>query len=155
METRLAHPQRLAPEAYNALAAVSAQLKSSTLGKALIALIDTRVSQINGCAFCLDMHARELFAAETPDLQRLNSLATWREAPFYTPRERAALAWAESLTLVSRTHAPQEDFAPLHEHFSEREITELTLAIGVINAWNRFAVGLRLPVSRRPITIAS
>jgi AhpD family alkylhydroperoxidase len=153
METRLANPHRLAPEAYNALAAVSAQLKSSTLGKALIALIDIRVSQINGCAYCLDMHARELFAAETPDLQRLNSLATWREAPFYTPRERAALAWAESLTLVAQTHAPHEDFEPLHEHFSEREIAELTLAIGTINAWNRFAIGLRLPVSRRPIAI--
>lgn len=151
METRLSNPHRLAPEAYNGLAAVSAQLKSSTLGKALIALVDIRVSQINGCAFCLDMHARELLAAETPDLQRLNSLATWREAPFYTPRERAALAWAESLTLLPQTHAPQEDFAPLHEHFSEREIAELTLAIGVINAWNRFAAGLRQPVARRPL----
>lgn len=155
METRLAHPHRLAPEAYNGLAAVSAQLKSSTLGKALIALVDIRVSQINGCAFCLDMHARELLAAETPDLQRLNSIATWREAPFYTPRERAALAWAESLTLLPQTQAPQEDFAPLHEHFSEREIAELTLAVGVINAWNRFAVGLRLPVARRPLVASA
>jgi len=151
MEVRLAHPHRLAPEAYQALAAVSAQLKSSTLGKALIALVDLRVSQINGCAFCVDMHARELLAAETPDLQRLNSLVTWREAPFYTPRERAALAWAESLTLLAQTHAPQEDFEPLHEHFSEREIAELTLAIGVINAWNRFAAGLRSPVARKPL----
>ncbi|HEX7890374.1 MAG TPA: carboxymuconolactone decarboxylase family protein [Ramlibacter sp.] len=154
METRLANPHRLAPEAYNGLAAVSAQLKSS-IGRALIALVDIRVSQINGCAFCLDMHARELLAAETPDLQRLNSLATWREAPFYTPRERAALAWAESLTLVAQTQAPQDDFAPLNEHFSEREIAELTLAIGVINAWNRFAIGLRLPVARRPLTVAA
>lgn len=151
METRFAHPPRLAPEAYQALAAVSAQLKNSTLGKSLIALVDLRVSQMNGCAFCVDMHARELLAAETPDLQRLNSLVTWREAPFYTPRERAALAWAESLTLVAQTHAPQEDFAPLHEHFSEREIAELTLVIGVINAWNRFAVGLRSPVARKPL----
>ena len=151
METRLANPHRLAPEAYQALAAASAQLKASSLGKALIALVDLRVSQINGCAFCVDMHARELLAAETPDLQRLNSVATWREAPFYTPRERAALAWAESLTLIAQTHAPQEDFEPLHEHFTEREIAELTLAIGVINAWNRFAAGLRLPVARKPL----
>ena len=152
METaRLAQPQRLAAETYQALGAVSGLLKSSNLGAALIALVDIRVSQINGCAYCLDMHARELLAAETPDLQRLNSLATWRECSFYTARERAALQWAESLTLVSETGAPQEDFDGLRAHFSDREIAELTMAIGVINAWNRFAVGLRLPVARKPL----
>ncbi|MCG2594769.1 carboxymuconolactone decarboxylase family protein [Ramlibacter sp. XY19] len=152
METaRLNQPQRLAAEAYQGLAAVSGILKSSNLGAALIALVDIRVSQINGCAFCLDMHARELLAAETPDLQRLNSLATWRECSFYTERERAALQWAESLTLVSETGAPKEDFEALRAHFSDREIAELTLAVGVINAWNRFAVGLRLPVARKAL----
>jgi AhpD family alkylhydroperoxidase len=152
METaRLAQPHRLAPEAYQALAGVSATLKASSLGPALIALVDIRVSQINGCAYCLDMHARELLAAETPDLQRLNSIAAWRECSFYTPRERAALQWAESLTLLAATHAPQEDFDALREHFSDGEIAQLTLAIGAINAWNRFAVGLRLPVARKAL----
>jgi AhpD family alkylhydroperoxidase len=152
METvRLPNPPRLAGEAYQSLAAVSAQLKASSLGKALIALVDLRVSQINGCAFCVDMHARELLAAEEPDLQRLNSLVTWRESTFYTARERAALAWAESLTLLSETHAPAADFEALREHFSDAEIAQLTLAVGVINAWNRFAAGLRLPVARRAL----
>ena len=152
METaRLAQPHRLAPEAYQALAAVSATLKNSTLGPALIALVDIRVSQINGCAYCLDMHARELLAAETPDVQRLNSIATWRECSFYTERERAALQWAESLTLLAATHAPQEDFEGLRAHFSDAEIAQLTLAIGAINARNRFAVGLRLPVARKAL----
>jgi AhpD family alkylhydroperoxidase len=152
METaRLNQPHRLAAEAYQGLAAVSAQLKASSLGAALVALVDIRVSQINGCAFCLDMHARELLAAETPDLQRLNSIATWRECDFYSARERAALQWAESLTRLAETGAPEEDFSGLRAHFSEREIAELTLAIGAINAWNRFAAGLRLPVVRKPI----
>jgi AhpD family alkylhydroperoxidase len=148
---RLPTYPRLMPELYRGLVAQSTRLKESSLGKALLALVDIRVSQINGCAFCLDMHAREFLAVDG-DLQRLNSLATWHEVPFYSERERAALQWAESLTLVSETHAPKEDFDALKLHFEEREIAELTMAIGVINAWNRISVGLRTGVERKELT---
>jgi AhpD family alkylhydroperoxidase len=113
--------------------------------------VDLRVSQINGCAYCVDMHAREFLSADGGDLQRLNSLSTWHEVPFYTDRERAALQWAESLTRMGETHAPREDFDALQPHFSEREIAELTMAIAVINAWNRIAGGLRTAVARKPL----
>ena len=148
---RLPDYPRLMPELFQALVAQSERIKNTTLGKALVALVDLRVSQINGCAYCVDMHARELLAADGGDLQRLNSVATWREVPFYSERERAALQWAESLTLMRETHAPREHFDALQAHFSEREIAELTMAIGVINAWNRIAGGLRAPVARKPL----
>lgn len=148
---RLPNYPRLMPELFQALVAQSDRIKNTTLGKTLVALVDLRVSQINGCAYCMDMHARELLAADGGDLQRLNSLAGWREVPFYTERERAALQWAESLTLMRETHAPREHFDALAAHFSEREIAELTMAVGVINAWNRIAGGLRSPVARKPL----
>ncbi|RYF15002.1 MAG: carboxymuconolactone decarboxylase family protein [Comamonadaceae bacterium] len=148
---RLPNYPRLMPELFQRLVAQSADIKATTLGKGLVALVDLRVSQINGCAYCVDMHARELLAADGGDLQRLNSVSTWREVPFYTERERAALQWAESLTRMGETHAPREDFDALQPHFSEREIAELTMAVAVINAWNRIAGGLRAPVARRPL----
>lgn len=147
---RLADYPRLMPELFQALVQQSHRIKETSLGKALVALVDLRVSQINGCAYCVDMHAREFLAADG-DLQRLNSVATWHEVPFYSERERAALQWAESLTRMSVTHAPREDFDALKPHFSEREIAELTMAVAVINAWNRIAGGLRTPVARKPL----
>ncbi|RYJ00780.1 MAG: carboxymuconolactone decarboxylase family protein [Acetobacteraceae bacterium] len=115
---------------------------SSGLEHSLIELVKTRASQLNGCAFCIDMHTRDaLKAGEAP--ARLFLLDAWREAPQYTPRERAALAWTEALTLVARTHAPDADYAGLLPHFSEEEIVKLSLLIATINAWNRLAIGFR------------
>lgn len=147
---RIANYPRVIPELFQGLLALSTRLKETSLGKGLIALVDLRVSQINGCAYCVDMHGREFLAADG-DLQRLNSVSTWREAPFYSERERVALQWAESLTRMGETHAPREDFDALQPHFSEREIAELTMAVAVINAWNRVAGGLRAPVARKPL----
>jgi AhpD family alkylhydroperoxidase len=130
------------PETYQALLGVHQHLgKVFTDGK-LRALIELRVSQINGCAFCLDMHtneARHLGEAQ----QRLDCVAAWREAPFFTERERAALAWAEALTQVAETHAPDEVYNEVKRHFSEKELVDLTAVIGMINIWNRMSVGFR------------
>ena len=104
-----------------------------------------RASQINGCAYCLDMHSKDA-RAEGETEQRLYTLDAWHETPFFSPRERAALAWTEALTLISETHAPDDVFEELRAHFSEREIADLTLAIGAINAWNRFAISFRVEV---------
>jgi len=111
--------------------------------------VKTRASQINGCAFCINMHtadARKNGEAE----QRLYLLNAWRESPLYTDRERAALAWTEALTLISDTHAPDEDYDAMRAQFSETEAVNLTTLIGAINAWNRIAIGFRAihPVRR-------
>ena len=133
---------QLAPEAIRKLAAVNDYLKSSSLDPLLRALIEIRISQINGCVYCVDLHseqARQL--GETQ--QRLDMLPVWHEAPYFDERERAALAWAEALTHISDTHAPDADYDRLRESFSEKEIVDLSIAIAVMNAWNRIAVGFR------------
>ena len=104
-----------------------------------------RASQINGCAYCLDMHSKDARAAGETE-QRLYVLNAWEEAPFYTDRERAALAWTEALTRIAETHAPDEAFEQVREQFNEKEIMDLTLAIGAINTWNRIAIGFRAKV---------
>ena len=112
------------------------------LEASLLELVRLRASQINGCAYCVDYHTSQaLKAGETA--RRLHAVVVWRESPFYTPRERAALAWTESLTLLAETNAPDKDFAPLREHFSEKEIVDLTMAVIAVNGWNRLAVGFR------------
>jgi AhpD family alkylhydroperoxidase len=142
---------KIAPKAYQAMAAVSAATAASTLGTALIELVQTRVSQINGCAFCLDMHARDL-RKQGETWQRINSLSTWREVGFYSERERAALNWAESLTNLAGHRGDQDAaFAALKGLFSDQEIVELSWAIAQINAWNRMAVGMRQPPSDKPL----
>ena len=131
-----------APKALQPMLALEKAVVSSGLEHSLIELVKTRASQINGCAFCIDMHTRDaLKAGEVP--ARLFLLDAWREAPHYTPRERAALAWTEALTLVARTHAPDADYAGLLPHFSAEEIVKLSLLIATINAWNRLAIGFR------------
>lgn len=140
-------PQRLpyhllSPAAYAGLGATKKALESSTLGKELIELSWLRMSQINGCAFCLEMHAKALRAASIPDA-KLDSLAGWRVSERFSARERAALAWTESLTHVDQTHAPDADFAPLSDHFSDAEISDLTFAIALMSAFNRLAIGMR------------
>jgi uncharacterized peroxidase-related enzyme len=137
----------LSPKVQKALGQASVALEESTLGKKLINLVFQRVSQINGCAYCVDMHARDLLAMGE-DLQRLNSLVAWRESPFFSERERAAFQWADGITNISETHAPEADFEPLRQHFDEKEIVELTYAIAVMNAWNRVAISLHEPVKK-------
>jgi AhpD family alkylhydroperoxidase len=141
----------LAPKAYQAMAAVSATIGVSSLGRPLIELVQTRVSQINGCAFCLDMHVRDL-RKQGETWQRINSLPTWRETGLYSERERAALNWAESLTRLADHHGSHDTvFDALKTQFSDQEIVELTWTIAQINTWNRMAVGMRAPVAEKPL----
>lgn len=150
MKPRLNHFQA-APGALKAMLALENYVRSSGLEHSLYELVKIRASQINGCAFCLEMHTREARAAGETEA-RLHLLAAWRESPLYSARERAALAWTEALTLVAETHAPDDVFAEARAHFSEQELVHLTLAIGVINTWNRLAIGFRAvhPVAVRP-----
>jgi AhpD family alkylhydroperoxidase len=127
------------------LFALGAQVEASGLEHPLLELVKMRASQINGCAHCLDMHSKDARAIGESE-QRLHLVAAWREAHCYDARERAALAWCESLTRVAETGAPESDYAPLTEVFSDEEIAALTYAIVAINGWNRLAVGLRAPV---------
>jgi AhpD family alkylhydroperoxidase len=142
---------KLAPKSFEAFLSVNATLESSTLGKVLIDLVFARVSQINGCAYCLDMHVRDL-RKQGEEWQRINSLPTWREVSFYSGRERAALAWAESLTRLADRHDERDaEFAELKANFNDQEIAELSVAIAQINSWNRLGVGMRLPVAAKAI----
>lgn len=130
------------PQGYQAMMALQQVVNESSIEHKLLELVKIRASQINGCAYCLDMHTKDAVAiGENP--QRLHVVAAWREAPFYSDREPAALAWCESLTKVSETGAPDEVYDALTKVFSSREVMELTFAIVTINSWNRLAVGLR------------
>ena len=130
------------PDALKAMMALETAVSKLPLEKSLIELVKLRASQINGCAFCIDMHTADAIKdGETP--RRLFAVTAWREAPFFTDRERAALAWTESLTQLSLTHAPDEDYALLSAEFSPKEMIDLTVAISTINSWNRLAVGFR------------
>jgi AhpD family alkylhydroperoxidase len=112
------------------------------LPKRLIELVKMRASQINGCAYCLDVHSKDARKAGETE-QRLYLLNAWRESPAFSPAERAALAWTEALTKVGESRAADADFAALRPHFSDKEIVDLTYLIGMINFWNRLAIGMR------------
>jgi len=131
-----------AAHAMQAMLALQAAVDKSGLEPALIDLVKLRSSQINGCAYCLNMHFQEAQARGESD-QRLFLLDAWREAPFYSDRERAALAWTEAVTLITNGHVPDEVFAEAREHFSEAELANLTLAVVSINGWNRFSIAFR------------
>jgi len=132
-----------APEAYKAVLALDTYVReSSGLDHKLIHLIKLRASQINGCAYCVDMHVKEARRDGLGE-QWINLISVWQESPVFDARERAVLAWTEALTNVAQTRAPDEDFEPLRNFFSEAEITKLSVAIGTINIWNRLAVGFR------------
>jgi AhpD family alkylhydroperoxidase len=120
-------------------------LHGSTLEPALRELVKVRASQINGCAYCLDMHTKDARAKGESE-QRLYVLSAWREAPFYSQRERAALEWTEHVTLISAKEIPDGLFAQMRESFTDAEIALLTLAVVQINGWNRFAISFRAPV---------
>lgn len=152
-------PQRLdtqavLPGAATAMSGLERVARDSTLEPRLLELVRLRSSQLNGCAFCVDMHTKDARAIGEEE-QRLHLVAVWREAPGFSPRERAALAWAESLTLIHETGAPDDVYAEMASQFDEREQVALTLAIVAINGWNRLSVGFRRPagdyVSRRVV----
>lgn len=136
---------KAAPDAYKAMLALSQYVNGSGIEKSLLELVKMRASQINRCAFCIDMHATD--ARENGESERrLYALPAWRDTNFFTPRERAALAWTEALTTLSEAHPTDRDYEALKEHFSEREMVDLTLAIVTINGWNRLSVGFgRMP----------
>ncbi|AVT80006.1 carboxymuconolactone decarboxylase family protein [Rhodopseudomonas palustris] len=137
------NPATAAPDAYKAMVALEKYIQGSGLESSLIELVKMRASQINGCAFCLDMHSKDARAHGETE-QRLYLLNAWRESPLYTDRERAALGWTEALTLVAQTQAPDQDYAAVKSHFNDAEQVNLTLLIGAINTWNRFAIGFRM-----------
>ena len=133
--------RKILPDGYDAMKALENIVEKSSLEPRLKELIKIRASQINGCAYCLDMHTKDARSIGESE-QRIYVLAAWREAPFYSPRERAALAWCESLTLLSQAGAPDDVYTELEQLFKPEEIVELTLAIVTINSWNRLSVGL-------------
>ena len=133
---------KAAPGAYRAMAGLEHYLHECGLEEGLLHLIKLRASQINGCAYCLDMHWKDLKAIGESD-QRLYELDAWEETPFYSERERAALAWTEAVTRVAEDHVPDEVYETVRRQFNEKEIADLTLAIAAINAWNRLAISAR------------
>jgi AhpD family alkylhydroperoxidase len=134
--------QNVAPGALQVMFGLEHYLRKCGLPEKLLHLIKLRVSQINGCAYCIDMHSKDLRAAGDTE-QRLYLLDAWREAPFYTDRERAALAWAEAVTLVTEGHVPDEVYEEVRKQFSEEELVNLTLAVVTINGWNRMSIAFR------------
>ncbi len=137
--------RKVFPRAFEAMRGLEDAVAGSTLEPELLELVKLRASQLNGCAYCLDMHSKDA-RARGEDEQRLHVLAAWREAPLYSERERAALAWCEALTLLPQAGAPDEAYEQLRAQFEDEEVVALTLAIVAINGWNRFAVGFRSPV---------
>jgi AhpD family alkylhydroperoxidase len=133
------------PEASRAMRELERVVEASTLEAPLRELVKLRASQVNGCAYCVDMHTKDAQAMGERE-QRLHLVAVWREAPVFTPRERAALAWTEALTLLPETGAPDGVYAEVASQFRPEEQVALTLAIVAINGWNRLAVGFRQPV---------
>ncbi|MBX6741760.1 MAG: carboxymuconolactone decarboxylase family protein [Acetobacteraceae bacterium] len=141
MQPRL-NPDEAAPEAMQAVRALASYVGRCGLEPRLIKLVEMRASQINGGAFCLDMHSRDARRLGETE-QRLYLLDAWRESPLYSAQERAALAWTEALTRIAETRAPDADYAALREQFSEAEIVKISLLIATINALNRLAIGFR------------
>jgi AhpD family alkylhydroperoxidase len=131
-----------APDTLKALRALETQIQSTGLEKSLIEIVKIRASQINGCAFCLNMHTEDARKHGETE-QRIYLISAWRESPLYTDRERAALAWTEAVTLISETHAPDDVYEAVRAQFSEAETVNLTMLIATINAWNRMAIAFR------------
>lgn len=136
------HYYQVAPHGADGIMELERYVHDSGLEESLINLVKMRASQINGCAYCIDMHSKDARSSGESE-QRLYGLNAWRETPFYTERERAALAWTEAVTLVSETHVPDEVYEAAREQFSEKELVDLTLAVIAINAWNRLAISFR------------
>jgi AhpD family alkylhydroperoxidase len=149
MEPRINYG-KVAPAAIKAMRGLEEYVASSGLEKSLYELVKTRASQINGCAFCLDMHTKDARKAGETE-QRLYALSAWHETPFYSERERAALEWTEALSLISDTDVPDALYENVRKQFSESEIVALSIAIVAINGWNRLAISFRtVPGSYNP-----
>jgi AhpD family alkylhydroperoxidase len=144
MKSRLNY-KTTSPKAFEAMRSLEAYVHQTGLEESLLELVKTRASQINGCAFCLDMHTKDARAAGETE-QRLYLLSAWEESPFYTERERAALAWTEAVTKVAEGHVPDAVYELARKQFTEKELVDLTLAIVTINGWNRLAIAFRSPV---------
>lgn len=142
LEPRIDYRNTAPKEALNALYALEQSVRKGGLDTTLLELVRMRASQINGCAFCLDMHSKDA-RAEGETEQRLYGLSAWRETPYYTDRERAALEWTEAVTLVSRDQVPDDVYQRVRGQFSESELAILTLAVVAINGWNRIAIAFR------------
>jgi AhpD family alkylhydroperoxidase len=152
---------KIAPEGVAILLKLETYIKNSGLDPTLKELVKLRASQINGCAYCIDMHTKDA-RNEGESEQRLYGLTAWRETPFYSERERVALAWTEAVTKIGEDHVPVEIYNEARMHFSEKELVDLTLAVIAINSWNRLAISFRNPPgsylpdhpvkNRRPIT---
>lgn len=141
MQSRMSLP-RAAPDAQQAVLALNAYVEGCGLEHSLLELVKTRASQINGCAFCLHMHVRDARKAGVSE-DKLAVLPAWRESPLFSERERAALEWTEALTLIATNHVPDAVYEAARAQFSEAELGKLTVAIGLINTWNRIAIAFR------------
>lgn len=143
MEQRLDY-SKIAPDGIGILRQLEGYLKKTGLEPDLVELVKLRASQINGCAYCIDMHTKDARSRGESE-QRLYGITVWRETSFYNARERAALAWTESVTRISEDQVPEEIYQQVKQHFTERELVDLTLAVIAINSWNRFAISFRTP----------
>jgi AhpD family alkylhydroperoxidase len=132
----------LSPEGYKAMAGLERFVRQSGLEKPLLELVKMRASQINGCAYCIDMHSKDARAGGETE-QRIYCLSTWRESPFYTDRERAAMEWTEAVTLIADGQVPDDVYERVRKHFTDVELVNLNYAVVVINAWNRLAITFR------------
>lgn len=149
MEPRINY-QKVAPGVYEAMFGLGNYLRKSGLEESLVNLVCLRASQINGCAYCLDMHWKDLRAAGENE-QRLYGLDAWEESPYYSERERAALAWTEAVTSLQQGHVPDEVYEQVRKSFTEKEVADLTLAVVAINGWNRLNIAARtVPGSYQP-----
>lgn len=152
MEARI-NVLAVAPGLIKAMGGLETYLGSCGLEHELLDLVKLRASQINGCAYCIDMHWKDLRAAGASE-QRLYGLDAWEESPYYSERERAALEWTEAVTRVSEGHVPDEVYERVRQHLSEKELADLTLAVAAINAWNRLAISLRaVPGRYQPASV--
>ena len=143
MQPRINHSS-VSPGALQAMFGLESYLKECGLEQSLLELVKLRASQINGCAYCIDMHTKDARARGETE-QRLYLLNAWREAPFYSEREQAALEWTEAVTLITEGHVPDEVFERVRKHFTENELADLTLAVVAINGWNRLNISFRTP----------
>lgn len=154
MKARIEY-DKISPDVLKRLMPVEHYVHNSGLEESLLELVKMRASQINGCAYCLDMHSKDARAQGETE-QRLYALNAWRETPFYSDRERAALAWTEAVTLITEGHVPDEVFETVRQHFSDQEIVNLTLAVTMINTWNRLSIAFRVvPGTYQPATKAA
>jgi AhpD family alkylhydroperoxidase len=145
---------RAAPDVIHAMLGLERQIRQAGFDERLLDLVRMRASQINGCAYCLDMHSKDARANGETE-QRLYGLEAWRETPYYSARERAALEWTEALTLIAETHAPDDVYERVREQFTEDELVHLTLAIVAINGWNRLNIAARtVPGDYVPASLA-